>query len=162
MKQTDPQFKLRIPAQLKDDIERSAEANNRSMNAEIVTRLENRTPTASIPPFGLRMQPELKAQIEEAARANNRSMNSEIVSRLSDKFMLRLPGDMRDRVKTLADRNDRSMNTEIVARLADSLDDDPLPDTVTIDDITRMLAKMQRDMTVLVALAAQLKNKEEA
>jgi len=39
-KQTDPQFKLRLTADLKDEIERAAAANNRSMNAEIIARLE--------------------------------------------------------------------------------------------------------------------------
>ncbi len=38
--QTDPQFKLRLPASLKQAIETAAAANNRSMNAEIVRRLE--------------------------------------------------------------------------------------------------------------------------
>lgn len=40
-KQTDPQFKLRLPANLKDRVEEAAGANNRSMNAEIVARLES-------------------------------------------------------------------------------------------------------------------------
>lgn len=40
-KQTDPQFKLRLPAELKEQIEQAAEENNRSMNAEIVARLES-------------------------------------------------------------------------------------------------------------------------
>ncbi|WP_091921478.1 MULTISPECIES: Arc family DNA-binding protein [unclassified Phyllobacterium] len=39
-KQTDPQFKLRLTSELKGLIEESAQANNRSMNAEIVSRLE--------------------------------------------------------------------------------------------------------------------------
>lgn len=39
MKQTDPQYKLRIPPDLKEQIENAAKANNRSMNAEIVARL---------------------------------------------------------------------------------------------------------------------------
>jgi hypothetical protein len=38
--QTDPQFKLRLPADLKDQIQASALSNNRSMNSEIVARLE--------------------------------------------------------------------------------------------------------------------------
>lgn len=38
--QTDPQFKLRYPADLKARIEKSAKSNNRSMNAEIVAALE--------------------------------------------------------------------------------------------------------------------------
>lgn len=39
-KQTDPQYKLRLTHELKGRIERSALEHNRSMNAEIVTRLE--------------------------------------------------------------------------------------------------------------------------
>ena len=39
-KQTDPQFKLRLTPELKNSIETAASANNRSMNAEIVARLE--------------------------------------------------------------------------------------------------------------------------
>lgn len=38
--QTDPQFKLRMPAAVKEEIEAAAADNNRSMNAEIVDRLE--------------------------------------------------------------------------------------------------------------------------
>lgn len=38
-KQTDPQFKLRMPPQLRDEIEVAANANGRSMNAEIIERL---------------------------------------------------------------------------------------------------------------------------
>lgn len=38
--QTDPQFKLRMTADLKAKIEDAAAKNNRSMNAEIVHRLE--------------------------------------------------------------------------------------------------------------------------
>lgn len=40
MKQTDPQYKLRLPQDLKDQIETSAKEAGRSMNAEIVARLE--------------------------------------------------------------------------------------------------------------------------
>lgn len=38
--QTDPQFKLRMTSELKKQIEIAAIENNRSMNAEIVARLE--------------------------------------------------------------------------------------------------------------------------
>jgi hypothetical protein len=41
MAKDDPHFRLRIPAELKAEIEESAKANNRSINAEIVARLEN-------------------------------------------------------------------------------------------------------------------------
>lgn len=39
-KQTDPQFKLRMTPEIKDAVERAAAANNRSMNAEILARLQ--------------------------------------------------------------------------------------------------------------------------
>ncbi|RWL19752.1 MAG: Arc family DNA-binding protein [Mesorhizobium sp.] len=43
-KQTDPQFKLRLPSALKDRIDAAAIANNRSINAEIVATLEEKYP----------------------------------------------------------------------------------------------------------------------
>lgn len=42
--QTDPQFKLRLPAALKERIENAASENNRSINAEIVAALEEKFP----------------------------------------------------------------------------------------------------------------------
>lgn len=41
MAKDDPHFRLRIPAELKAEIEASAAANNRSINAEIVSRLQS-------------------------------------------------------------------------------------------------------------------------
>lgn len=38
--QTEPQYKLRMPHELRDKIKSSAEKKNRSMNADIVARLE--------------------------------------------------------------------------------------------------------------------------
>ncbi len=38
--QTDPQYKLRLPPDLKARIEQAARDSNRSMNAEIIARLE--------------------------------------------------------------------------------------------------------------------------
>lgn len=39
--QKDPQYKLRLPADLKEKIEKSAQEKNRSMNADIVARLQD-------------------------------------------------------------------------------------------------------------------------
>lgn len=41
MKQTDPQYKLRLPLELKEKIEDAAAGSGRSMNAEIVARLQD-------------------------------------------------------------------------------------------------------------------------
>ena len=40
MTREDPQMKLRLPAKLKDQLAALAEANGRSLNAEVVLRLE--------------------------------------------------------------------------------------------------------------------------
>lgn len=39
--QSDPQYKLRLPERLRDKIKESASTHNRSMNADIVARLED-------------------------------------------------------------------------------------------------------------------------
>ncbi|ROR21728.1 Arc-like DNA binding dprotein [Comamonas sp. BIGb0124] len=41
MKQTDPQYKLRFPPELKEWVEAAASESGRSMNAEIVRRLQD-------------------------------------------------------------------------------------------------------------------------
>ncbi len=43
-KQSDPQFKLRIPADLKARIEKKAFVNNRTLSAEILNTLDERYP----------------------------------------------------------------------------------------------------------------------
>lgn len=40
MSREDPQLRIRLPSDLKEKIEEAAKSNNRSMNAEIVQRLE--------------------------------------------------------------------------------------------------------------------------
>lgn len=40
MSRDDPQMKIRLPAELKTGVETAAKANNRTMNAEIVARLQ--------------------------------------------------------------------------------------------------------------------------
>ncbi|WP_075180594.1 Arc family DNA-binding protein [Pantoea sp. 1.19] len=40
MSREDPQFRIRLPIELKEKIELSAKTNNRSMNSEIVQRLD--------------------------------------------------------------------------------------------------------------------------
>ena len=40
MARTDPQLKLRLSPELKEKVEKSADSNHRSVNAEIVQRLE--------------------------------------------------------------------------------------------------------------------------
>lgn len=64
--QADPQYKLRWPAELRDKVSASAKAYNRSMNADIIARLERSFLTE--PDFSsLNMPPEeLKQKLENA------------------------------------------------------------------------------------------------
>ncbi|WP_353173709.1 Arc family DNA-binding protein [Acinetobacter rudis] len=64
--QADPQYKLRWPAELRDKVSASAKAYNRSMNADIIARLERSFLTE--PDFSpLNMPPEeLKKKLENA------------------------------------------------------------------------------------------------
>lgn len=39
MSRTDPQLKVRLPLEMKEELEKAAKENHRSMNAEIVSRL---------------------------------------------------------------------------------------------------------------------------
>ena len=60
MARTDPQFNVRMPADLKEKIEEAAKKNGRSMNAEIVYRLqrsieEDQVETAGIGPMEFRI-----------------------------------------------------------------------------------------------------------
>lgn len=41
MSREDPQFRIRLPVELKEKIEEAAKENNRSLNAEIVFRLDS-------------------------------------------------------------------------------------------------------------------------
>lgn len=47
MARDDPQFRIRLPAELKSRIEKLAASNHRSLNAEIVVRLESSLQTPS-------------------------------------------------------------------------------------------------------------------
>jgi hypothetical protein len=64
---TDPQYKLRLPAELKARIETAAKAANRSMNAEIVSRLEESFETS---------------EPDETSRSRAAAMAEQIVDRV--------------------------------------------------------------------------------
>lgn len=64
MARTDPHFRLRIPADLKDRIEAAASKSNRSINAEILSRLEGSFETGDITELVRRVD-----RLEESAAA---------------------------------------------------------------------------------------------
>lgn len=79
-KQTDPQFKLRLPSELKSKIDWVAVVNNRSINAEMVARLEESFDEA------VRLPPDLAARITASATRNMRSLNAEVLQVLNQYF----------------------------------------------------------------------------
>jgi len=76
MSRTDPQFKLRMPPALRAQVEQSAQQANRSLNAEIVTRLQasfpqvkpevsandQHEPISAVTPQGVRLSGLLRTQ----------------------------------------------------------------------------------------------------
>lgn len=81
MKQDDPQFKLRIPADLKHRLDEEAEKNTRTLGAEIVARLG-----LSFESHGWPLTPGLMEKAEEAAAKNRRSVDVELLNRFLDSF----------------------------------------------------------------------------
>lgn len=84
-------FQIRLPDGFRDQIRAAAEANHRSMNAEIIARLMSTfslNETTSMKTgrtsqqFNFRMPDEMKGLIQARADGNNRSMNSELVAML--------------------------------------------------------------------------------
>ena len=79
--QSKDKFIVRLPDGMRDRLREAAEQNNRSMNAEIINRLER-------PLNGVEVQlpEELRDRVEAAARINGRSVNVEIVYALQDRY----------------------------------------------------------------------------
>lgn len=63
---------MRVPADLKDFIEREAEKNGRSINAEIVTRLKD----------GVAISATIRGELQHWASLSRKSLEAEIQSRL--------------------------------------------------------------------------------
>lgn len=79
-KQTDPQFKLRLPFALKEKIEAAASQNNRSINAEMVDRLETSFEGPVVLPRGL------ARRVEVYAASQGRTLSDEVILTLARRF----------------------------------------------------------------------------
>lgn len=88
-KQTDPQFKLRMTPEIKDAIEAAAKADNRSMNAEILSRLEDsfRKSDLAETPIELktlRLDPKIRFMLEFVARLKGQTITTVIERAIQD------------------------------------------------------------------------------
>ena len=100
MARTDPQVNLRIPAELKEQIDAAAEQNKRSMNAEVVARLQrslDEKATESLGPLLVRLERSLGAAEVELARAE---IAAGIVAELLLNANLELPDSAKYKWKT--------------------------------------------------------------
>ncbi len=76
-KQTDPQFKLRMTVEIKEAIEKAALENNRSMNAEILARLEQtiKPQTEALPPITAEIFDQLFSRLDQIDQKVTASKN---------------------------------------------------------------------------------------
>lgn len=76
------QYQLRFPEGMRERLKQAAEDNSRSMNAEIIARLEASFERAD----SLQIPEHLSRRIEAAAAANGRTARFEIFRTLVDKY----------------------------------------------------------------------------
>lgn len=131
----DSHFRLRIPDGIKAEIEQSALANRRSINAEVIYRLGVEQPTMAI---RTQTDPQFKLRLPQESE-----------SRSLDKVIVRLPDGLRDRLKAAAASNNRSMNAEIVTRLQSTFEPEPTTDdaesiTAAIHALVDRLARLNK------------------
>lgn len=77
-------MKLRLPAELRDRVAEEAKANGRSMNAEIVLRLERSLDRTSAAQDAYRQKAEKLDAVEQSARAGLDDELGAIIDRLED------------------------------------------------------------------------------
>lgn len=114
MSATDPHFKIRIPAEMREEVARAANASNRSMTAEILLRIqrgERPAENGEIRPsalrwhqFKLRLPADLRARIEDAAGDTGQSLNACIVHILRQHFDGEDAGAVADRLAEIERR----------------------------------------------------------
>ena len=78
MARTDPQVNIRMPQALKERLEEMCIESKRSLNSEIVERLE-----ASLDQTALRLPKDMQAEISSSAQLLGRSEEAEIIERLA-------------------------------------------------------------------------------
>ncbi|MBJ2139258.1 Arc-like DNA binding dprotein [Delftia sp. 60] len=84
MKQTDPQYKLRLPQELKDLVEEAAKRTGRSMNAEVVARLQTTFEAPLLGRLSAATDPSLEC--EEPVSIYDIKMSAEAVERIEKRL----------------------------------------------------------------------------
>ncbi|AXO90242.1 Arc family DNA-binding protein [Pseudomonas parafulva] len=110
-------FVVRLPDGMRDRIGDAARGNNRSMNSEIITRLERSLTTDGAESkvgeaLMIYLPPALLSDLDTLAKENERSVNAEVTYRLKQSAVLqqlsdeqaRLLGILRRRIEELENR----------------------------------------------------------
>ena len=101
-----PQMKIRLPPEIKKDIDQSAKKNMRTLNAEIVSRL-----TAQ----AINLPDVLKEELQNSADKNTRTLEAEIIHRLNSSFRI---------LSRIELKNDPELQKDIRKIVRQMLDDD--------------------------------------
>ena len=81
MARTDPQINIRVPAELKKKLELLATENSRSLNAEVVTRLESSLNTEYLDLYKIPLE-KLMSVVMERFGENSISLTYDAVQRI--------------------------------------------------------------------------------
>lgn len=81
MARTDPQINIRVPVELKKKLELLALENNRSLNAEVVTRLESSIDSECLDLYKIPLE-KLMSVVMERFRENSISLTYEETQRI--------------------------------------------------------------------------------
>jgi len=122
------QYMVRFPEGMRDELKAAAAAFNRSLNAEIIARLEQYKkwlPIAAGHNY-------LRAEVERLT-----AENAEFVEALKRNMDTHIPQGLHERIAAKAAENGRSVNEEVVQALEKAF---PVP--ATTDDIIRLLSEM--------------------
>ncbi|MCO6386217.1 Arc family DNA-binding protein [Aliihoeflea sp. 40Bstr573] len=103
-------FMLRLPDGMRDQLREAADNNGRSMNSEIIARIDRSFEDGLPMPIGL------KLQLKSAAEVNERPVRDEVVARLEASFEERSQAD----ISALNEANARAEKFERLMRQARS------------------------------------------
>lgn len=122
------QYMVRFPEGMRDELKAAAAAFNRSLNAEIIARLEQYKKWLPIAAGHNYLEAEVKRLTAE---------NADYTEALMRNMDTHIPKGLHERIAAKAAKNGRSVNEEVVQALEKAF---PVP--ATTDDIIRLLGEM--------------------
>lgn len=152
MKQTDPQYKLRLSQELKDQVEAAAKEAGRSMNAEIVARLEGSFAGAGAESGGRRGSNHV---VDDLKRMAARIEQGGIVSGLRMQYeasRMRLDA-LLSRLYELQKAVDRERSPQVIAEMNTEIDELRYEVSKARKESDEIMKTLQYENTRLLSLA---------